>query len=128
MKRLTPVLVVEAIEPVIPFWVDRLGFQKTIEVPEGDKLGFAAFEKDGIQVMYQTWASVEKDVAAMAKERRGPTFLFIEIQGFDEIRKRLEGAPTIVTDRKTFYGARETIVRDPSGHVVTFAEFAAAAN
>ncbi len=51
VKRLTPILVVEEIEPSIEFWVDRLGFEKTMEVPEGDKLGFAAFAKDGFEVM-----------------------------------------------------------------------------
>jgi hypothetical protein len=29
VKRITPVLLVKEIEPVIPFWVDRLGFAKT---------------------------------------------------------------------------------------------------
>src|SRR5438876_348213 len=40
MKKLTPVIIVEQIEPCLPSWLDRLGLQKTAEVPEGDKLGF----------------------------------------------------------------------------------------
>lgn len=52
VKRITPVLLVKEIEPVVPFWVDRLGFRKTIEVPEGNKLGFVAFQKDAAEVMY----------------------------------------------------------------------------
>ena len=40
MKKLAPVLVVDRIEPCLPFWVDRLGFEKTVEVPESDRLGF----------------------------------------------------------------------------------------
>jgi len=35
MKKLTPILLVKEIEPSLPFWVDRLGFKKTVEVPEG---------------------------------------------------------------------------------------------
>ena len=46
VKRITPVLLVKEIEPVIPFWVDRLGFTKTIEVPEGNKLGLWRFRKE----------------------------------------------------------------------------------
>jgi len=34
VKRITPVLLVKEIEPLIPFWVDRLGFTKTIAVPD----------------------------------------------------------------------------------------------
>src|SRR5712672_2501133 len=61
VKRITPVLLVKEIEPLIPFWVDRLGFAKTIEVPDGNKLGFVTFQKGNAEVMYQTYASVEKD-------------------------------------------------------------------
>jgi len=45
VKRITAVLLVKEIEPVIPFWVDRLGFTKTIEVPDGNRLGFVASRK-----------------------------------------------------------------------------------
>src|SRR5258708_19648137 len=61
VKRITPVLLVQEIEPVLPFWVDRLGFAKTVEVPDGNKLGFVAFQKGTAHVMYQTYPSVEKD-------------------------------------------------------------------
>ncbi len=45
VKRITPVLFVKEIEPVLPFWVDKLGFTKTIEVPHGNKIGFVALQK-----------------------------------------------------------------------------------
>src|SRR6267142_965047 len=61
VKRITPVLLVKEIEPLLPFWVDRLGFTKTIEVPDGNKLAFATFQKGPAEVMYQTYASVQKD-------------------------------------------------------------------
>src|SRR5260370_39875107 len=60
VKRITPVLLVKEIEPVVPFWVERLGFAKTIEVPDGNKLGFVTFQKETAEAMYQTYASVER--------------------------------------------------------------------
>ena len=39
IKKLTPILYVEEIEPAIPFWT-ALGFEKTAEVMEADRLGF----------------------------------------------------------------------------------------
>ena len=33
VKKITPVLFAEEIEPCLKFWVERLGFEKTIEVP-----------------------------------------------------------------------------------------------
>jgi len=38
--KLTPVLIVDSIENGMSFWVDRMGFEKTVDVPEGDHLGF----------------------------------------------------------------------------------------
>src|SRR6202171_1645902 len=62
MKKLTPVISVDQIEPSLPFWIERLGFQKTAEVPEKDKLGFVILIKGSVEVMYQTRASVAKDL------------------------------------------------------------------
>ena len=45
MKKLTPILVVDAIEPCLPFWTQRLGFTVNAEVPEGDRLGFVMFQQ-----------------------------------------------------------------------------------
>jgi hypothetical protein len=74
-KKLTPVLFVKEIEPVLPFWVEGLGFTKTAEAPEGDKLGFVILERDGVEVMCQTYASVDKDMPAIAAGvRKGRRF------------------------------------------------------
>ncbi|HUP61024.1 MAG TPA: hypothetical protein VNA69_11450 [Thermoanaerobaculia bacterium] len=37
--KITPVLIVPAIEPVLPLW-ESIGFTRTAEVPHGDRLGF----------------------------------------------------------------------------------------
>ena len=122
MKKMTPVLFVEKIEPCLAFWVDRLGFQKTVEVPEGDALGFVILVRDGIEVMLQSRASIAKDVPALAAEN-SRSFLFVEVSELAHIVERLKGADIVIPVRKTFYGATEIGVRDPAGNVITFAEF-----
>ena len=37
----------------------------------------------------------------------------------------MKGVEIVMPERKTFYGAREIGVKDPAGHIITFAEFAA---
>lgn len=123
MKRLTPVLYVEEIEPVLSFWTERLGFSITAEVPEGDHLGFVILEKGGVQIMYQTRASVARDIPQLASAPMRGSFLFIEVENIEEVQKALEGIALVVPRRKTFYGAQELIVREPGGNVVTFAQF-----
>ena len=123
MKKLTPVMVVDAIEPCLDFWT-RLGFAKTVEVPHEGALGFVILARDSVELMYQTKASVAADVPAIAGAPYAEhTPLFFEVDDLKAVRKALGGAPTIVAERQTFYGSTETIVRGPAGQVVTFAQF-----
>lgn len=124
LKKMSPVLVVDAIEPSLELWVDRLGFQKTVEVPEGDRLGFVTLARDGIEVMLQSRASVEKDVPDVL-DRIGGTALFIEVDDLDPIRRAVADDPKVCEERTTFYGATEIGIRTPGGHLVTFAQFGA---
>src|SRR3954465_8795863 len=123
MKKRTPVLNVEAIEPVLPFWVDRLGFEKTAEVPHDGALGFVILKHGDVEIMYQTQASIEADVGSAARIPLGGTSLFIEVGDLDDVERRLDGIPHVIPRRKTFYGADEIVVREPGGNLVIFAHF-----
>lgn len=125
MRKLSPLLTVDAVEPCIPFWVERLGFAKTVEVPEGNALGFAILAKDGVEIMYQSRASVEKDIPPLAKGASTgvPAMgLFIEVGDIDAVERALHGIPHVIPRRRTFYGMDEIVVRDPGGYVVVFAQ------
>lgn len=126
IEKLTPILYVEAIEPVLSFWTERLGFERTTEVPEGDRLGFVILAKDGVEVMYQTRASVEGDVPSLADTPMGGSILFVQVASLDAVERALAGVEPVVPRRKTFYGADEIFVREPAGNIVGFAEFGAA--
>lgn len=121
MVSLAPVMLVDDIEPCLPFW-EKLGFTRTAEVPEGSKLGFVMLVKDGVTLMYQSRASVAKDVPALSQEP-SHSFLFVTVSRLDEILHQLKGVPALVPERNTFYGSREIAVREPGGNVITFAEF-----
>jgi hypothetical protein len=122
-KKLTPVLMVDSIEPCLPLWMDRLGWTKTAEVPDGDKLGFVMLAKDGIELMYQTWSSVEQDLGHPVKRATGTsTGIFIEVTSIDEVEKQIAGMPLAVPRRKTFYGMDEIGVTEAGGHTVVFAQ------
>jgi hypothetical protein len=125
LKKLTPILTVEAIEPSLPFWVDALGFTKTVDVPHEGALGFAILEKDGYEVMLQTVASIQADVPAVAPPAGG-SILFLEIEDLAAIQRAVADYELLVPRRTTFYGADEIFVREPGGNVVGFAQFGAA--
>jgi hypothetical protein len=121
--KITAVLVVEEIEKSLRFWVDRMGYQKTVEVPEGDKLGFVILANNGAELMMQTISSVRKDepkFAPSAVVTKG-CGLFIEVDDFADVKRRLEGYPIVMQERVTFYGMKEIGVSEPNGHTVVFA-------
>ena len=129
VKKITPVLLVDQIEPILPFWIDRLGFTKAIEVPDGNKLAFVDFQKGGVEVMYQTYASVEKDAPPemRAAARKGPTYLYLEVDNLDAVLAAMKDVNKVMPERTAFYGMREFAVQDPAGHFITFAQSAAPA-
>jgi uncharacterized glyoxalase superfamily protein PhnB len=127
VKRITPVLFVKEIETVLPFWVEKLGFTKAIEVPHGNKLGFVALQKGSTEIMYQSYASVAEDVPVLAEIEKGPTFLYIEVDDLDAVVQALKTAKIVQPERTAFYGMREVGFQEPGGHYVTFAQPVAAA-
>jgi uncharacterized glyoxalase superfamily protein PhnB len=128
VKKITPVLFAAEIEACLKFWVERFGFEKTVEVPESDKLGFAIVQEGDVELMYQSYASADKDAPAATAPavRKGPAFLYVEVEDLDETIGNLKGIEVVMPERTTFYGAREIVVKDPAGHFVTFAQMSAA--
>ncbi len=120
-RKLSPVLIVDAIEPCLSFWVDRLGFSKLVEMPEGERLGFVILKKDDVEVMYQSRESVRKDIPALAGAPAGAT-LYIEVDDVAGVQRAVQGAEIVVPRRRTFYGADEIGVREPGGNAVIFAQ------
>jgi hypothetical protein len=123
--KITPVLVVPEIEPVLPLW-EALGFTRTAEVPHGDRLGFVILAADGAEVMYQTVESVRGDEPLALEGPRAPgaASLFIEVASLDEaVAKLPAGTDIFVKRRTTPYGATETLLRDAAGNVIVLAQF-----
>jgi uncharacterized glyoxalase superfamily protein PhnB len=120
MKSIVANLIVESIESCLPFYVERLGFEKTVDVPHEDKIGFVILKRGDVELMLQSRASVAADIAGVADDPFRSA-LYIEVEALAPIRKALDGWPRVVPERTTFYGAREIIVRDPAGNLVLFA-------
>ena len=127
VERLSPVLIVDAVEPCIQFWADRLGFIIENEVPGADgTLVFASVKSGDVEIMYQTRASVLAEApGGAADELHGhSTVLFITVNNLDEVEKAMAGAPSVKPRHKTFYGSLEIYVKEPGGNTVGFAQFA----
>ena len=123
VRRLTPVLAVEAVEPSLEFWEKRLGFTKTVEVPHESSVGFAILVKDDIELMLQSVASIRADLGAHTGQVDGRSAaLFVEVADLAAVERSLQGYPIEMPRRTTFYGMVEIGVREPGGHFVVFAQ------
>jgi uncharacterized glyoxalase superfamily protein PhnB len=121
--EITPVLVVDRIEPSLDAWTKHLGFDKPVEVPHEDTLGFVALTRDGHPVMMQTRRSVAADSQEVsdALGSRG-VVLYVDVDSLEDAMKATKGLKRVMDVRETFYGAREFGVADPSGHVMIFGQ------
>lgn len=125
LKHLAPVLVVDKVEPCVAFWVERFGFSAANQVPGPDgNLLFASVSKHGIEVMYQTRASVLAEDPGKAAELAGHSaVLFLTVPSLDEVERAVAGAPVVKPRHTTPYGSTEIYVREPGGNTVGFAQF-----
>src|ERR1051325_2090110 len=86
LKHLTPVIIVDAVEPGVAFWTDKLGFVMENSVPGPDgKLVFASVKKDDVEVMYQTRASVEAEAPGAVNYSGNSTSLFITVPSIADL-------------------------------------------
>lgn len=125
LRHLTPVLVVDEVEPCLRFWIDKLSFTAENQVPgDNGKLVFASVKAGDVEVMYQTRASVLAERPDAADELAGhSTVLFITVEDLDRIEQAVSGAPVVKPRHETFYGSTELYVKEPGGNVVGFAAF-----
>lgn len=122
LKKMTPMLAVDRIEPSLEFWTKKLGFRNAGEVGEKGALDFVMLERDNIEVMFLTYASLEKDATNLkAASTKGATLLYIEVEDLDQVIAHLAGAKIIRPKHDESYGMTEITIEEPGGHLVTFA-------
>src|ERR1043166_4783602 len=98
INKSTPILHVKNVEPSLKFWTERFNFQPTIQVPEGDHIGFVALENGSVEVMLQTYQGMQADAHnPLAKTvDQGPSFLFMEVPEIGSVIKSLEDRKSVV--------------------------------
>ena len=121
-----PVLRVASVARSMAWYVDVLGFSPDPVGPP-DNPFFAILRRDGVEIMYQTRASVIEDHPGSAGELDGHSIvLFITVDSLDEVEKALAGAPVVKHRHDTFYGSTEIYVREPGENTVGFAQMGTA--
>ncbi len=128
LKRLTTVVFTDHVDECVAFYCERLGFERTITVPsdevDGSESQFAAIQSGTHELMFQTFASAERDAPGAVARSTPPSFmLYVEVPDLDSAIQGMNGLAPVISRRTTFYGSEEIAYRDPCGTVVVLAEF-----
>jgi lactoylglutathione lyase len=123
-KKLTPNLVVSSVERSLAFYVDTLGFERGMTVPDASPFVFASVTSGPVEIFFNDAAAAVKEYPAFSGRPIGATgTLYIEVDGVDALHDRLKSAVKVAMPLATqFYGMREFAIEDPDGYVITFAE------
>ena len=91
VQKITTVLAVEAVQPSLEFWQDRLGFECTVTVPHENTVGFAILTKDNTEIMLQSVDSIRADLGSTSREVSGRSAaLFIEVADLAAVEQAME--------------------------------------
>lgn len=115
----TPVLIVQQIDPCLPFW-SKFGFSVIAQVPHHDMIGFAMLSDGKQMLMLQTFESANADVVLAPAP--GGAVVYLSVQDLSAVEAVLEPASIVLPRRVTNYGATEVWVREPGGNLVGFAQ------
>jgi len=126
-SKLTPNLLVGNVERSLSFYIDVLGFERGMTVPDQSPFVFAAVTSGSVEIFFNDAATAVKEYKGFAGKPIGATgTLFIELDGtgtidafHDRIKSKVTVAMPLVTQ---FYGLREFAITDPDGYVITFAQ------
>jgi len=117
-ETITTNIMVNNVKETIKFYVENLGFQKVLSVPEdGDILNFAVLSKDKISIMFQEKENLIEEYPTLNIRDIVPTFtLFITVDNvkalYDELKEKVQIAKEL---HQTFYGQDEFAIFDNNG-------------
>jgi len=122
--KLTPNLIVANVERSLAFYVDILGFERGLTVPDESPFAFASVTSGAVEIFLNDATAAIEEYPAFAGKPIGATgTLFIEMQGVDALHERIKSSVKVVMPLATkFYGMREFAIEDPDRYVLTFAE------
>lgn len=124
LQKLTPNMMVEDVNQTVDFYRDMLGFKLVMTVPERGRFDWALVQRDGVEIMFQTRASLSRDVPLLQDRLLGGALTFyLDVQGVEALYEQIRNRVEIIQDlHTTFYSTREFAVQDCNGFILTFAE------
>jgi catechol 2,3-dioxygenase-like lactoylglutathione lyase family enzyme len=125
-KKLTPNLIVADVERSLSFYTNMLGFTRGITVPEQAPFVFGSVVSGGVEIFFNEKQIAAKEYPMFGTQpvgASGTMYLEVEPGTIERLHEQLKPAVPIVMPFVTqWYGAREFVIADPDGYLITLAE------
>jgi uncharacterized glyoxalase superfamily protein PhnB len=135
MKKLNPNLMVKSISDTVRFYMNILGFELVMAVPEKQdgmdteiaddkKYVWAQVKNGNVEIMLQEVESLKQDVSTFSDSQIGASVTFyIETENIEEFFNEIKNKVEVIKELATsWYGMNEFYIRDNNGYVICFAE------
>ncbi|HEV2653407.1 MAG TPA: VOC family protein [Ktedonobacteraceae bacterium] len=124
LNKLTPNIMVEDVNRALQFYKEALGFEIVATVPDEGQFDWAMLKRDGVEIMFQSRASLGAEIPVLQQREIGGALTFyMNIEGIKELYADLKGKVSIVQEmHTTFYGAQEFAIQDSDGYILSFSE------
>ncbi len=134
-NKLTPNLMVEDVAQTLDYYLEVLGFEFVMSVPQGSQQVKMTFEtsetldygmvKHGtVELMFQARHSLAEELPLFDEMNVGGSFTcYVELEGLDEYFGKIKDKVDVVSGpANKFYGMREFCIRDCNGYFLAFGE------
>ena len=135
-RKITPDLMVSDISKTVRYYVDKLGFELCMLVPEGEncleekmsssrRYVYAMVKRDGVFMMFMRRDVYGEDIKALKNADIGASASFyIDVEDVNGLYDAYEKkAVEIIREISlTWYGMKEFYIRDCNGYILGFGE------
>lgn len=124
MDSLTVNLMVKSVNESIDFYVNILGFELGMTVPDDGELIWAMLTREKVSIMLQEEQSIKEEYAYLADYPIAPSFtMFVSVDNARKLYNQIKDKVQILIDyHQTSYGTNEFAICDNNGYVLAFAQ------
>lgn len=124
LQKLVCNLMVEDVNKTVAYYEEVLDYIHVMNLPEFGQWDWALVKRDGIELMFQSKRSMQKEFSVFKnKEISSTTSLYITVDHVKEYYRMLEGKVTMVKElHPTQYGTEEFAFQDCNGYILVYAQ------
>jgi catechol 2,3-dioxygenase-like lactoylglutathione lyase family enzyme len=119
-RGVTPMLVVERVEPTLAFFRDRLGFVVVNDDERSAKEESAIVERGAVRLIIEAWATLDADTPESGIAGPFRAAVYVRVDDVEQLVPEVADADVVVPLRHTAYGMHEIAIREPGGNIVVF--------